>query len=123
MNIQETAAVLAKIKIGDNREVDSKGLVLREWHEAIGDLDYADAIEAVAMHRRESQAYLLPAHVRANVQLIRTRRARSARYQNMGQITPTPGVGLDRAEFDRLTNIAIAEARAKRRHAHEIQFK
>lgn len=114
MNIQETAAVLTKIKIGDNREIDPKGFVLREWHEAIGDLDFADAIEGVAMHRRESTDYLQASHVRANVQLIQTRRARAARYQSMGQVERAPGVALDRAEFDRLTDLAIVEERARK---------
>lgn len=102
MNIQETAAVLAKIKIGDNREVDSKGLVLREWHEAIGDLEYGDAIEAVAMHRRESSAYLVPAHVRENVKRVHAYRERADRVSSPRQVEP-PNITLDREAFDRET--------------------
>lgn len=119
MNIQETAAVLAKIKIGDNREVDSKGLVLREWHEAIGHLNFGDAIEAVAMHRRESTDYLLAAHVVANVKRVRAARERDERVNNPRQIEP-PVITLDRAEFDRLTDLALERARMERRHAVEI---
>lgn len=61
MNISETAAVLAKIRLIDNREVNE--LVIREWHDAIGHLAYADAIEAVREHRRTSTDYLQPAHL------------------------------------------------------------
>jgi hypothetical protein len=115
VNIQETAAVLAKIKLGDNREVDSKGLVLREWHEAIGDLEYGDAIEAVAMHRRESQVYLVPAHVRENVRRVRAAREREDRVSNPRQIEP-PTITLDREAFDRETDYWIEYWREVKAH-------
>lgn len=103
MNIQETAAVLAKIKLGDNREVDSAGLVLREWHDAIGDLEYRDAVEAVVMHRKDSISYLLPAHVRANVRLIVARRERALRASNMGRLEASRPSTFDRATFEAAT--------------------
>jgi hypothetical protein len=111
MNIQETAAVLAKIKIGDNREVDSKGLVLREWHESIGDLDFADAIAAVAMHRKGSKEYIQAFHVRDNARVIRARRARAQRVNSPRAIAPTV-ITLDREKFERETQAAIEAARA-----------
>lgn len=77
MNIQQTAAVLTKIQLIDNRQVDT--LTLNEWHDAIGHLDYEDALEAVRMHRRESTAWLLPAHVTAGVRVVRAARADEAR--------------------------------------------
>ncbi|KRC52142.1 hypothetical protein ASE16_03580 [Leifsonia sp. Root227] len=119
MNIQETAAVLAKIKIGDNREIDSKGIVLREWHQEIGHLDYQDALEAVVMHRRESTEYLQAGHIVANVARIRRQRERDERVANPRQIEP-PKITLDRAEFDRLTRVALEQARAERRYTNEI---
>lgn len=102
VNIQETAAVLAKIKLIDNREVDDKGLVLREWHQQIGDLEYGDAVEAVAMFRRESTGYLVPADVRANVRRILRARERAARVNSPRQVEP-PRITLDREAFDRET--------------------
>lgn len=72
MNKQEVAAVVAKVKLGDNREVNE--LVLMEWFDTIGHLDVRDAIEAVTMHRRESTAYLMPAHIIANVRRIKESR-------------------------------------------------
>jgi hypothetical protein len=73
MNYDECKRVLAKINLGDNRQVDN--FVLAEWFDSIGDLDFQDCIEAVSMHRRESLDYLAPAHIHRNVHAIRTRRA------------------------------------------------
>lgn len=77
MNLQETAQVLAKIQLGDNRQVDE--LTVREWHDSIGHLTVHEAIEAVRLHRQESTAYLMPAHVVANVHRVRDRVAAEAR--------------------------------------------
>ena len=77
MNSQQVAAVLAKIQLGDNRETDAAGLVLAEWVDSIGDLNFDDAVEAVRMHRKESTEYLLPAHVRAGVRRVRELRSPS----------------------------------------------
>lgn len=72
MNAEEVAKVLAKIRLGDNRETSREALL--EWIDNIGDLEFADAIEAVRMHRRESTAYLMPAHIRENVKAIKAAR-------------------------------------------------
>lgn len=68
MNEAELKQVVAKIQLGDNRQVDV--LVLREWNDNIGMLKFEDAIEAVSMHRRESVEYLQPAHIHRNVARI-----------------------------------------------------
>ena len=114
MNATEAATVLAKIQLGDNRDIDAAGLVLAEWIDSIGDLDFADAVEAVRMHRKLSTAYLLPAHLRENVRLIRSRRERHLRASAPRSITANM-ITLDRAEFDRLTQVAIAAARAAKK--------
>lgn len=83
-------AVLTKIQIVDNRNVDK--LVLAEWLHAIGHLDYRDAIESVAHHRRSSTEYLTPAHVVAGVRTVRAARAaedRKARALTAGPKTTT----------------------------------
>lgn len=69
MNRQETAKVLAKIQIGDNRTIDR--LTLDEWHDTIGHLDFVDAIAAVRLFRQESTDYLMPAHVISNAKRVR----------------------------------------------------
>lgn len=65
MTPAELKQVLAKIQLGDNRQVDP--LVLREWFDTIGHLDAGDCLKAITMHRQESAAYLMPAHIVANV--------------------------------------------------------
>ena len=112
MNSQQVAAVLAKIQLGDNRETDDGGLVLAEWVDTIGDLDFEWAIEAVRMHRRTSTAYLMPAHVRENVRLIQARHERAVRV-SQPRVVEGPNT-FDRAEFERLTAVALAEHRAGR---------
>ncbi|MDJ1370656.1 hypothetical protein [Gulosibacter molinativorax] len=77
MNIQETAQVLAKIQLGDNRQVDE--LTVREWHDTIGHLEFVDAIAAVKEHRQMTADYLMPAHVIGGARRSRERRAREAR--------------------------------------------
>jgi hypothetical protein len=113
MNIQESAAVLAKIKVGDNREVDQAGLVLREWHETLKDLPYGDAVEAVNMHRRSSDRYLMPAHIVENVRIIQARREREQRASRPKQIEPNR-ITLDRAAFEAETRQWIEHYREER---------
>jgi hypothetical protein len=72
MNAEQVAAVVAKIRIGDNRETSPE--VILEWLDTIGDLNFDDAIEAVRMHRRESTEYLAAAHLRANVKRLQAAR-------------------------------------------------
>ncbi|QZN86918.1 hypothetical protein [Cellulomonas sp. C5510] len=76
MDIQQTAQLLALIKVGDNRNVDRT--VIAAWHDLVHDLPLDDALEAVRAHRRESTDYLLPAHVIAGVKRIRGARLAAA---------------------------------------------
>jgi hypothetical protein len=110
MNYEEVGKVLAKIKVGDNRQVDDQGLVLSEWFDSIGDLDFADAIAAVVLHRRESTEYLLPAHVRAGARRARDSREREERKRRPA-IKPEPFM-LDRVKFEAETQTALLAARA-----------
>ncbi len=79
MNLQETAQVLAKVQLGDNRQVDE--LTVREWHDAIGHLALHEAMEAVRLHRQESTEWVMPAHVIANVRRVREEVRREARIE------------------------------------------
>lgn len=108
MNIAETAQVVAKIKLGDNRNVDE--LVIREWHDGIGDLVAADCVEAVSMHRRSSAEYLQVFHVRENVRLILRRRAREVRVLSPRAVESNV-ITLDRAKFEAETIAAIEAKR------------
>jgi hypothetical protein len=95
MDDREIAQLLARINIADNRQVDE--MVLGHWKEMVGDLPYQDALEAVNMHFRESLAYLLPAHVRANVERIQRDRAQR-------QVDAPPKVGAPKPKnFDAMS--------------------
>jgi hypothetical protein len=76
MNAEQVAAVVAKIRIGDNRETSPE--VILEWLDTIGHLRFEDAIAAVKLHRQESTAYLMPAHVIANARRVSELRAVNA---------------------------------------------
>ncbi|GAA4762382.1 hypothetical protein [Microbacterium gilvum] len=68
MNLQETGQLLMLIQVVDNRRIDES--VILTWHELLDDVELDVAREAVRMHRRESAAWLMPAHLLANVERI-----------------------------------------------------
>ena len=103
MTLDELKRVVAKIQLGDNRQVDR--LVLAEWFDTIGHLDFEDAIGAVKLHRQENPAYLMGAHIVAGARRVRDRREREQRISQRA-IEPNR-ITLDRAEFERLTQEAI----------------
>lgn len=104
MTNEQVAKVLARIQLGDNRQVDRA--TLAEWIDGIGDLDFDDAIEGVRMHRRDSTAYLQIAHVRANVRMFKDREARHERFLRGPAIAPQV-ITLDRPDFELQTVEAI----------------
>lgn len=100
MTNEEVAKVLARIQLGDNRQVDRT--TLAAWIDEIGDLDFRDAVEAVKLHRQESTHYLMAAHVRANVRVIRRQREHAGRVSTPRAIEPNV-ITLDRAKFEEET--------------------
>lgn len=100
MNIEQTAVVLAKVAALDNR-TDTDSAVLA-WHEVIGDLDYQDALRAVAIHRMESTEYLMPAHIRQIVGRLRKERgeieAKHAKQRELAAYAAQAGPLADRSE-------------------------
>ena len=62
MNFKETATLMAKIHVYDNRKVDEPTVLA--WHEALGDLPLDECLAAVAEHFRESTRWIMPADVR-----------------------------------------------------------
>lgn len=70
MTIEQITALLMRIQIIDNRRIDKA--VLLEWEvDLAGVDDFPAAMEAVTMHRAESSEWLLPVHIRRNVERIR----------------------------------------------------
>jgi len=68
----QTAKLLAKAQLVDNRTVDA--MTVAAWHEIVGPLDFDDAMTALTEHRRASTDYLMPAHIVAGVKRIRAER-------------------------------------------------
>lgn len=73
----DTARVLGACALYDNRTVGVADAAA--WHKVIGDLDVADAIEAVTRHYAESTDRIMPAHVRRIAVEIRRERHRIER--------------------------------------------
>jgi hypothetical protein len=110
LDLRETAQLLAVASSIDNRIVDQ--MTVGAWQEAVGHLSYTDCREALAMHRRESTEYLVPAHIVAGVKRLLAARDREERVARRA-IEPNR-ITLDRAEFERLTREAIEQARRDR---------
>lgn len=69
MNAVELSQLLGEIQVVDNRRVDKATLLA--WMPLLEDVDYYVAVEAVRLHRRESNEWLTPALIRVNVERIR----------------------------------------------------
>jgi hypothetical protein len=84
MTGEEVIDLLSLIAARDNRTVGKTTVAV--WVEDIGDLDFADARQAVAAHfREEPGVWLMAAHIRRRVRKIRAERLHDFRY------VPVPG--------------------------------
>lgn len=73
MNLAETSDLLAFIARCDNRRADDSTVVA--WHSIVGDLLLDDCLAAARRHFAESEAYLMPVHIRRGaLELDRERR-------------------------------------------------
>ena len=68
----QTARLLAKAQLIDNRTVDE--LTIEAWFELVGHLDFDDAMAALTEHRRTSTEWVTPAHIITGVKAIRRAR-------------------------------------------------
>lgn len=73
MTPADIARLLAACAAYDRRTVGEMDIIA--WHKAIGALDYADSLEAVARHYANSRDWIMPADVAAGVRAIRNDRA------------------------------------------------
>jgi len=65
MTPSEVARVLAKCAAYDRRTIGEADVAA--WHEALGDLELAPCLAAVATHYRDTTTWAMPAHIRAIV--------------------------------------------------------
>lgn len=75
----DTARVLAKAAAFDQRTVGAADVAA--WHEALHDLDTADALAAVTRHYATSDQRLMPVHVRRIATELARERHRLAREE------------------------------------------
>jgi hypothetical protein len=74
------------------------------WAESIGNLDYQDCEQAIALHYRDSTEWIMPGHIRNRVRAIRGDRLRRA-----APLEFTPEVNDDPALY-----LAALRARTRR---------
>lgn len=110
MNEPEAFQLLTLASARDNRTVSPS--IAQVW---AGDLDRVsleDGVAALTLHYRERpDTWLLPGHVIAGARRVRALRERDARI-NAPRAIGAQQITLDRAEFERLTQLAIDERRA-----------
>jgi|694.fasta_scaffold101951_3 hypothetical protein len=68
MNLEQTSELLIVASAYDHRKLT--GETITAWHDALKDLEYEYALEAVKMHFKISTEYLMPKHVRGNAKTI-----------------------------------------------------
>jgi len=78
----ETAKVLAAAAAFDQRTVGTADVAA--WHSALGELDYADARDAVTRHYRTTADRIMPVHVLHYAGEIRSERAQRDWEQTHG---------------------------------------
>lgn len=82
MNADELTALLGRIQVLDNRQVDE--LTIQAWAPLMAHVVYADAVDAVNTHFVESTDYLQPAHIHQRVRA----KHRAALPQTMSEVAP-----------------------------------
>lgn len=81
MTRSEIALLLGAIAGRDQRTIGEADVLA--WHEDLGDLEFADARAAVSRHFRESEARIMPAHIRRHVKVIRSERRERAEIREL----------------------------------------
>lgn len=74
MNTAELTALLGRIQVLDNRQVDE--LTLQAWEPLLAKVDYEDAVAAVNAHFTSSDKYLLPVHIVSGAKITSSARIR-----------------------------------------------
>ena len=115
MDLDETAKLLTVIAAYDNRNVQRETVIV--WHQAVGHLQLTVAQHAVALHFKESTAYLMPGHVNAAARRVQDELDRQQR-RSRPALEPA-AVTLDRAAHEAEFREALAEYRLARTQQEE----
>jgi hypothetical protein len=81
MTRSEIALLLGAIAGRDQRTIGEADVLA--WHEDLGDLDFEQARAAVSRHFRETEARIMPAHIRRHVRVIRDENRRAAEVREI----------------------------------------
>jgi hypothetical protein len=84
VNKSDVAKILTIASAVDNRTVAPE--TVNAWFELIGYLSVDVALEAVRMHQRDSQDYLMPIHVRRNAARVISERERKVRREELDRL-------------------------------------
>lgn len=110
MDLDETAKLLTVIAAYDNRNVQRETVIV--WHQAVGHLNLTIAQQAVALHFKESTAYLMPGHVNAAARRVQDELDRQQRLSRPA-LEPA-AVTLDRAAHEAEFREALEKHRKER---------
>jgi hypothetical protein len=114
MTKAEVALLLAAAAGRDRRTIGETDVLA--WHEDIGDLDYADAREALRQHYRETTEWVMPAHIRRLVRQIRDERRR---LEQAHEVRALPGRFEDDVTRDIRIRAGVAQCRDVLAAIHE----
>lgn len=91
MTRADTARLLAVIAAFDRRTVGEADVIA--WSDVLGDCTPAECVDAVRAHFARSSEWLMPAHVVAEVRLVRQRAAEHAWAERLhAELPPVPPV-------------------------------
>jgi hypothetical protein len=110
MDLDETAKLLTVIAAYDNRNVQRETVIV--WHQAVGHLQLTVAQQAVALHFKESTAYLMPGHVNAAARRVQDELDRQQRLSRPA--LEQAAVTLDRAAHEAEFREALEKHRKER---------
>lgn len=90
MKRSETAKLLAKAALIDNRTVDD--MTVEAWWEALQGVDPRDAFAALALHRQRSTEWVQPAHIVSLAREARRDRERAEAVEAARRALPPPPI-------------------------------
>jgi hypothetical protein len=111
----DAAELLALAATFDRRSIGQMDAVA--WADALYDLEPADCAEAIRLHFRETDAWLMPAHVRQRVKYLREVRADERYNVELWRVIET-GKEIDR---DRMRDVAADAIRTVQEALGETQ--
>lgn len=96
MTIEHIKRLLAMAAARDNRTPSQA--MARAWEQDLGDLEFADCFQAMNRHYRESADWIQPAHIRAQVRIIRDEKRRGSNIAALTAADPHPADADQRAQ-------------------------